>query len=49
MILGGQEENHDWALFEKTKTGKKTMSATFLPYKLIGDVVYQCTFGFIPH
>jgi len=25
------------------------MSGTFLPYKLIGDVVYQCTLGFTPH
>jgi hypothetical protein len=31
---------HGWALFQKTKIGKKTMNGALLPYKLISDLAY---------
>jgi len=31
---------HDWVLFQKSEIGKRTMSGTFLPYKLIGNAAY---------
>ncbi len=41
--------NHDWALFQKIEIGKMTMSGTFLPYKLIGDVAYtMCPWFYSP-
>jgi len=31
---------HDWALFQKSEIGKKTMRGKFLPFKFIGDAAY---------
>ncbi len=31
---------HDWALFQKSEIGKKTMKGAFLPFKFIGDAAY---------
>jgi len=31
---------HDWVLFQKTKLRNQVMKDKFLPYKLIGSVVY---------
>jgi len=31
---------YDWALFQKSKIGKKTMKGAFLPDKFIDDVAY---------
>ena len=31
---------HDWALFQKSEIGKKTMRGAFLPYRFIGDAAY---------
>ena len=38
--FGWAGQIHDWALFQKSEIGKKTMKGAFLPYKFIGDAAY---------
>ena len=38
--FGWARKIHDWALFQKSEIGKKTMRGSFLPFKFIGDATH---------
>jgi hypothetical protein len=45
----GRKKPKNWALIQKKKIGKKTMSGLFLPFKLIGDAPYpMCPWFYSP-